>query len=47
MQAAFTVRRELPVYLRRRLDEFTNPLVSTFWGNRGPSIMTMTAALAE
>jgi hypothetical protein len=24
-----------------------NPLVYTFWGNHGPSIMTMTAALAE
>jgi hypothetical protein len=34
-------------YLRRRLDVFTNPLVYTFWGNQGPSIMTMSSALAE
>jgi hypothetical protein len=45
--AAFTARRELQAYLRRRLDTFCNPLVYTFWGNRGPSIMTMTAALAD
>jgi hypothetical protein len=24
-----------------------NPLVYTFWGNQGPSIMTMSRALAE
>jgi hypothetical protein len=46
-KAAFTTRGELQTYLRRRLDAFTNPLVYTFWGNQGPSIMTMTAALAE
>jgi hypothetical protein len=45
--AAFTVRREMQAYLKRRLDTFVNPLVYTFWGNQGPSIMTMTAALAE
>jgi hypothetical protein len=45
--AAFTARRELQVYLRRRLDTFINALVYTFWGNQDPSIMTMSAALAE
>jgi hypothetical protein len=44
--AAFTARRELQIYLRRRLDTFINPLVYTFLGNQGPSIMTMSAALA-
>jgi hypothetical protein len=46
-KAAFTTRRELQAYLRRRLDRFINPLVYTFWGNQGPSIMTMSATLAE
>jgi hypothetical protein len=46
-KAAFTTRREMQVYLKRRRDVFTNPLVYTFWGNHGPSIMTMTAAVAE
>jgi hypothetical protein len=46
-KAAFTTRRELQAYLTRRLDAFTNPLVYTFWGNHGPSIMTLSAALAE
>jgi hypothetical protein len=45
--AAFTARGELQAYLRRRLDTFCNPLVYTFWGSHGPSIMTMSAALAE
>jgi hypothetical protein len=45
--AAFTARREMQSYLRRRLDTFRNPLVCTFWGNQGPSFMTMTAALAS
>jgi hypothetical protein len=45
--AAFTARRELQAYLRRRFETFCNPLVYTFWGNQGPSIMTMSAALAE
>ena len=45
--AAFTARQELQAYLRRRLDTFCNPLVYTFWGGQGPSIMTMSAALAE
>ena len=45
--AAFTARREMQAYLRRRLDVFINPLVYTFCGNQGPSIMTMSAALAE
>ena len=44
---AFTVRRELNAYLKRRLDTFISPLVYTFWDNQGtPSIMTMSAALA-
>jgi hypothetical protein len=45
--AAFTARRELTAYLKRRLNTFINPLVYTFWGSQGPSIMTMSAALAE
>ena len=45
--AAFTARQELKAYLRRWLDAFINPLVYTFWGSQGPSIMTMSAALAE
>ena len=46
--AAFTARRELTAYLKRRLDTFVNPLVYRFWDNHGtPSIMTMSAALAE
>jgi hypothetical protein len=28
-------------------DTFINPLVYTFWGNQGRSIMTMSSALAE
>ena len=46
-KAAFTTRHEMQAYLKRRREAFTNPLVYTFWGNQGPSIMTMTAALAE
>ena len=46
-KAAFTTWREMQAYLTRRRDAFTNPLVYTFWGDRGPSIMTMSAALAE
>jgi hypothetical protein len=42
--AAFTARRELQAYLRRRLDTF---MVYMFWGSHGPSIMTMSAALAD
>jgi hypothetical protein len=45
--AAFTARLKLQAYLRRRLDTFVNPLVYTFWSDRGPSIMTMSAALVE
>jgi hypothetical protein len=44
---AFTSKHELKVYLRRRLNTFSCPLVYTFWGTQGPSIMTMMAALAE
>jgi hypothetical protein len=44
---AFTDKRELQVYLCRRLDTFCNPLVYTFTGGFGPKIMTMSAALAE
>jgi hypothetical protein len=45
--AAFTARQELKAYviIRRRLDAFINPLVYTFWGNQGPSIMTISSAL--
>jgi hypothetical protein len=46
-KAAFTTRREMQAYLKRWRDAFTNPLVYTFWGSHGPSIMTMSAALAE
>ena len=45
--AAFTARRELTAYLKRRLDTFINPLVYTFWSDRGSSIMTMSSALVE
>ena len=45
--AAFTVLHELKSYLQRRRETFTNPLVYTFWGSQGPSIMTMSSALAE
>lgn len=31
--AAFTAKRDMQTYLRRRLDTFCNPLVYTFWGN--------------
>jgi hypothetical protein len=44
--AAFTARHELKTYLQRRLDTFANPLVYTVRGNQGPSIMTMSSALA-
>jgi hypothetical protein len=46
-KAAFTTRHEMQAYLQRRRDAFTNPLVYTFWGSQGPSIMTMSSALAE
>jgi len=45
--AAFTAWPKLKAYLRRRLDAFINPLVYTFWGSQGPSIMTISSALAE
>ena len=45
--AAVTARQELKAFLQRRRDAFTNPLVYTFWSDRGPSIMTMSAALVE
>ena len=45
--AASITRPELKAYLRR-LDAFVSPLVYTFWDDQGtPSIMTMSAALAE
>jgi hypothetical protein len=44
---AFTVRQELKAHLRRRLDAFLNPPVYTFWDNQEPSIITMSAAVAE
>ena len=48
-KAAFTTRRELQAYLRRRLEAFTKPLVYTFGGEQGyaPAIMTLTRALAD
>jgi hypothetical protein len=46
-KATFTTRGELQAYLRRRRDAFANPLVYTFWGNQGPSIMTMTTLAAN
>jgi hypothetical protein len=45
--AAFTVKRDMQIYLRRRLDTFCNPLVYTFADGHGPSIMTMSKAMAE
>jgi hypothetical protein len=33
--------------LKRRLDTLANPLVYTFGAHQGPSIMTMSAALAK
>jgi hypothetical protein len=43
--AAFTVKRDMQTYLRRKLDTFCNPLVYTFQGGYGPSIMTLSRAL--
>jgi len=47
--AAFTVKDDMRMYLRRRRDTFNNPLVYTFGGEQGytPAIMTMSRALAE
>jgi hypothetical protein len=44
--AAFTAQRELQSYLRRKLGTFCNPLVYTFADDHGPSIITMSKALA-
>jgi hypothetical protein len=44
--AAFTAQRELQSYLRRKLATFCNPLVYTFADGDGPSIITMSKALA-
>ena len=45
--ATSITRPELKAYLRR-LDAFVSPLVYTFWDDQGtPSIMTLSAALAE
>ena len=46
-KAAFTTRRELQAYLRRRRDTFVNPQVYTFWGNQGRPSCPLSAALAE
>jgi hypothetical protein len=46
-KAAFTTRHEMQAYLKRRSEACTNPLVYTFWSDRGPSIMTLSSALAE
>jgi hypothetical protein len=43
----FTVKRDMQIYLRRLLNTFANPLVYTFQGSHGSSIMTMSKALAE
>jgi mevalonate pyrophosphate decarboxylase len=45
--AAFTLKRDMQSYLRRKLDTFCNPLVYTFQGSNGPSIIAMSKALAE
>ena len=47
--AAFTSRREMATYLKRRRGTFNSPLVYTFGGERGytPAVMTMSAAIAE
>ena len=45
--AAYTTRHELKADLKRQLDTFANPLVYTFGAHQGPSIVTMSAALAE
>jgi hypothetical protein len=45
--SAFTSKRDLRTYLRRRLDVFINPLVYTFGDGHAPSIMTMSRALAD
>ena len=44
--AAFTTH-EMKAYLKRRLDTFANPLVYTFGAHQDPSIVTMSAAIAE
>jgi hypothetical protein len=44
---AFASKRELKVYVRRRLDVFINPLVYTFVDGHAPTIMTMSRALAD
>jgi hypothetical protein len=44
--AAFTVKRDMQLYLRRRLDTFCNALVYTFTDGRGPLIMTVSKAMA-
>ena len=44
--AAFTVKRDMQTYLRRKRDTFCNPLVYTLQGSHDPSIMTMSKALA-
>jgi hypothetical protein len=45
--AAFTVRRELKAYLKRRLDTFINPLVYIFADDHAPTIMTLARAMGE
>jgi hypothetical protein len=47
--AAFTAKREMRAYLKRRLGTFTNPLVYAFGQNRAytPTVMTMSSPLAE
>jgi hypothetical protein len=47
--AAFTVKRELITFLKRRLDTFIKPLLYTFGAEQGymPSVLRMSRALAE
>jgi hypothetical protein len=45
---AFTAKRVLQAFLRRRLDTFASPLVYNFGGDGcSPAIMTLSAALAD
>jgi hypothetical protein len=47
--AAFTVKREMRAYLKRRLGTVTNLLVYAFGENQGytPTVLTMSSALPE
>jgi hypothetical protein len=49
MDAGGGVQRSarIKAYLRRRLDVFCNPLVCTFADGHGPTITTLSRALAD